>query len=121
MKSQQPTEHEIQAAFFDYTKIRANQDEIWAAWFAVPNGGFRHPTTATRLRKEGVKPGVPDTFWPIMRGRFGGLWIEFKRPKMKPSENQAAWIARLREYGYRVEICDSIESAINISEEYAAS
>jgi hypothetical protein len=42
--------------------------------FHIPNGGFRNITTAQRLRKEGVVPGVPDLCIPGWN-----CWIEFKR------------------------------------------
>lgn len=114
-----PTEHQIQCAFVDYTRIRALQDEIWAMWFAVPNGGFRFRTTAGRLKAEGAKSGVPDTFWPVMRGQFGGLWIEFKAHAGRLSDAQEWWVKRLRNHGYRVEVCRSADEAIDVSEGYA--
>ena len=49
--------------------------------FAVPNGGWRDPATANKLKATGVKAGVPDIFLPIRRAWFNGLWIELKRPK----------------------------------------
>lgn len=119
MKALQPTEHQIQSAFIDYTRIRALQDSLWSMWIAVPNGGFRHLRTAQRLRKEGVKPGVPDTFWPIMRGQFGGLWIEFKASKGRISDYQEMWIERLRLCGYRVDVCRSVGEAVEVAEDYA--
>lgn len=42
--------------------------------FHIPNGEFRSPSTASRLKKAGVVPGIPDLFCPAMR-----LWIEIKR------------------------------------------
>lgn len=50
--------------------------------FHVPNGGLRDKITASRMKSQGVKPGVPDVFIPIPNYLTGkhGLWIEFKRP-----------------------------------------
>ena len=35
----------------------------------------------------GVKPGVPDFFLAIMRGEYGGLFIEFKAPGRENEKN----------------------------------
>lgn len=55
---------------------------------AIPNGGYRDPVTAARMKAEGVKSGVPDVFLPVCRtdgsGReclSHGLYIEMKKPK----------------------------------------
>lgn len=51
---------------------------------AIPNGGDRTPDVGARMRAEGVKPGIPDTFLPVPKGIWHGLYIEFKRPALKP-------------------------------------
>ena len=44
--------------------------------FAIPNGGQRTLATASRLKVEGVVPGIPDLFVPEWL-----LWVEMKRAK----------------------------------------
>ena len=65
-------EHQIQKAIAQYLDIRGY------CWWAVPNGGSRSLITATRLKAEGVKAGVPDITL-IHNGMFYG--IEVKKPK----------------------------------------
>ena len=36
-------------------------------YFAIPNGGHRHPAVAAKLKAEGATPGVPDLFIPQWR------------------------------------------------------
>lgn len=55
---------------------------------AIPNGGYRDPVTAARMKAEGVKAGVPDIFLPVCRTDISGretlscgLYIEMKKPK----------------------------------------
>lgn len=61
--------------------------------YAVPNGGNRHIATAVRLKKEGVKAGVPDLHIPEWR-----LRIEMKRQRGGSTSNdQDEIIAYLRD------------------------
>ncbi|MDU4324842.1 MAG: VRR-NUC domain-containing protein [Clostridium celatum] len=71
----------------------------------IPNGGKRDARTAANLKKEGVKAGVPDIFLPVGRGGYLGLYIELKVGKNKTSLKQKEWIEKLRQQGYRVEVC----------------
>lgn len=78
---------------------------------AIPNGAHLAGTKLQRQRKmavmkaEGLKVGTPDLFLAIPVGEFGGLWIEMKSEKGKPSENQLIMIDRLSKIGYKCEIC----------------
>jgi rhodanese-related sulfurtransferase len=84
-------------------------------YFAVPNGGWRSKATAGILKATGVKPGVPDLVFPAARGGHHGLFIELKRTKGgRASENQKAWLERLRAGGYRAEICAGAEAAMAV-------
>lgn len=45
----------------------------WCAWkripiFHIPNGGRRDKREAASLKRQGVKPGVPDLFVPTRSG-----------------------------------------------------
>ena len=95
----------------------------WAALqgipiFAIPNGGYRHITTAKKLQREGVKPGVPDLFVPIVRDGSGGLFIEVKTKIGKLSDLQRFWLGQLVENGYRCEIVRSLEDGIKVLKGY---
>lgn len=85
---------------------------------AIPNGGQRDVRVAVRLRAEGVRPGVPDLFWPVARGQYHGLWIELKSSTGRVSAAQKAWIDQLQANGYRVEVCRTFEEAIRVVSEY---
>lgn len=75
------------------------------AWYhAIPNGGSRGDTARSRaieggrMKAEGVKPGVLDTFWPLARfGKPGntycGLYIELKKPALKNAKNELAGLS----------------------------
>lgn len=85
--------------------------------FAIPNGGFRHKATAARLVAAGVKSGVPDTFLPIKRGKYAGLFIEMKRRRMgnrsagTTTDKQDVWIEFLLTQSYGACVCYGWEHA----------
>jgi len=78
---------------------------------AIPNGGKRNVITASILKREGVKSGVPDLDLPIAKGGYIGLRIEMKAKKGKTSENQDNWIEMLRDEGHRVSVCYNWDEA----------
>ncbi len=86
--------------------------------FAIPNGGRRDLFEAITLRKQGVSPGVPDLFMAIPVDYYSGLFIEFKFGRNKPTVTQQAFIERLRDVGYRVEVCFSFEEAKSVVLDY---
>ena len=87
------TEHAHQAAYFCWIQQTGAKevDPRLKFAFAIPNGGLRNKVTASRLRAEGVKPGVPDVFIPIPTWesrreiQHCGLWLEFKKPSLEAS------------------------------------
>lgn len=82
------TEHQIQAAFFDYVRALEVQRPIFGLIWANPNGGKRDKRTGAKLKAEGVRRGVPDVTIAIPRWPHPGAFIEFKRPGGKLSREQ---------------------------------
>ena len=83
MKRKEP-EREIQTAI-----VKELRKHCPYPWFAVPNGGKRHIRVATKLKAEGVRPGVTDLVFVLPGGRFAGL--ELKAGKNGLSEHQKAF------------------------------
>lgn len=98
------SEHEHQAALFKWAEAMQEQYPELMLLFAVPNGGFRHISTARKLKKEGVKAGVPDVWLPVPRKDYSGLIIEFKFGKNKPTSLQNWWIEKLKVNKYMVAV-----------------
>lgn len=95
--------------------------------FAIPNGGSRRKTAgrvsleALRMRREGVRAGVPDLMLAIPSGSWHGLYMEMKRRDKRLSRvspEQKEWLGRLRCMGYRVEVCYGADEAITLIREY---
>lgn len=87
--------------------------------FHIPNGGSRHPIEALNLKLQGVKPGVPDLFYPFPTPKHYGLFIEMKYGKNKLTEYQKEWIDYLNKVGYLAVVCYSAEDALYILEKYS--
>lgn len=111
-------EHQLQLAFFDWVDIKKKTDPRYNWIFAVPNGGHRHIGVARKLKREGVRKGVPDVLIPVNRGASPGAVIEFKVGKNKPTDEQHAWISHLIGQQWRCAICYSLEDAIRFVEGY---
>lgn len=111
------SEHDTQAAFFQwigYQKFKGIE-----LMHAVPNGGERHAAVAGKLKAEGVKPGIPDVLWPVARGGFIGLAIEFKHGDGNPSKEQRIRITSLQKEGWCVSVCWDWEAAARFVTGYA--
>lgn len=116
-----PTEDEEQAALFQWADRAACSIPELRLLFAIPNGGYRHPATAAKMARTGVRAGVPDMCLPVARGCVHGLYIELKRRRGGvTSVNQKEWIRRLTEQGYMVLVCKGWEEAKNVIEFYLA-
>jgi len=109
-------EHIEQKAFIKYCHSIGGP---WLRFFAIPNGGDRHPAVGAKLKAEGVRTGVPDLFLPIPRGPYHGLFIEMKRRKGgKLSSNQAEEINMLKASGYAVYVPEGWEEAVEVTKDY---
>ncbi len=106
------SEHREQTCLMKWADLQSGSMPELRCLFAIPNGGWRHPTTAARLKAEGVKPGVPDLFLAYPFNGMPGLFIEMKRRiGGRLSPEQQAWRERLSMHGYRVRVCKGWEEA----------
>jgi len=107
-----PTEHEEQRTFVQWFRRKFPDVRI----FSIPNGGWRSPATAAKLKVEGLSKGVPDLFIPAWR-----TFIEMKRVKGgRLSPEQEDWKEYLESIGYVVFVCHGCEAAIKNMEEVTA-
>jgi hypothetical protein len=103
LKPEVPSEHFEQRELVQWFRQTYRGVRI----FAIPNGGARSPTTAARLKVEGVSSGVPDLFVPAWR-----LWVEMKRTRGGVlSAEQKDWIAYLQSEGYACIVGKGAEDA----------
>ncbi len=109
-------ESRMQAAFFQWMHYAHRAES--KVCFAVPNGGRRDLREAISLKREGVRPGVPDVALCVPRGTKHGLFIEFKIKPNKPSALQQEMMLRLEEQGYQCAVCYDLDHAIAVVESY---
>ncbi len=84
----------------------------------IPNGGYRYPKEAIKLKKMGVKAGVSDLFLAYPNAHYHGLWIELKSEKGKLSPEQKAWLILMETVGYAVAVSYSLENTYDILQSY---
>jgi hypothetical protein len=103
----EPSETQIQQQFIQYLDLCAHRDLVY---YAIPNGGGRSKVEGARLKKEGVRAGVPDVYF-----LFKGVshYIEIKKKKGRLSPEQKVMIERLRAAGGVVEVAYGLDACIN--------
>lgn len=114
-----PTEDEEQAALFDWAaRMQARYPELQLL-HAIPNGGARHAAVGAKLKRTGVKRGVPDICLPVARHGCHGLYIELKRREHgRVSAEQAAWMDALVQEGYHCALCCGWDAARDVIQRY---
>lgn len=109
------TEKDEQIALFDWAQYRTDLQLM----FHVVNEGRRSVQHTQSLIRQGMKPGVPDIFLPVAKGRYHGLFIEMKRRYGgRQSPEQKAWQAALLEEGYCAVVCKGCEEAMDTIDWY---
>lgn len=73
--------------------------------YHVPNERKCSAQEGTRLKRMGVKAGVPDLVLPVSVGEHHGLYIEMKAPNGRVSEAQKWWLKELTAQGYLAAVC----------------
>ena len=86
--------------------------------FHVPNGGSRNRIEAAKLKRQGVRAGVPDICLPVARGGFHGLFVELKYGRNKATDRQTAWLDALRSQGYLAVECVGWDTAREVITKY---
>ena len=121
-RSDQPTEHEEQAAVCQWAALVREQYPELDLLFAIPNGARVAWTQAKKLRAEGLAAGVPDLMLPVAREGYHGLFIEMKRRRGgNLSPEQKLWGDALRKQGYLVIMAAGADRAITWLEKYLRS
>lgn len=148
------SEHASQAALFAFVVVAAMHgfELAWAwadgaklpkwsgqdalpelRWFhAVPNGanygdderGSR--ITGGKMKAEGLRKGVWDTFLPVRRVWASGLYIEMKKPSLKSpkdkwtgcSDEQRSFGVFVQQQGFIAEVCYNWREAANVIQRF---
>lgn len=128
-----PSEHQEQAAFFDYVLFQYQHDPtfIRPLFFAVPNGSWLGGKTPgaraalmQKMKGEGLTPGVSDLLYLQPRGVYSYLAIEMKTEKRRNEKDgglsleQVEFLHAAREAGALAVVCYGADEAIRAFDEY---
>lgn len=87
--------------------------------YHIPNERKCSNWQGRKLKREGVRAGVPDLCLPVSNKKYNALYIEMKKQKgNKPTANQLLWINKLNEYGNLAVVCYGADQAIEIIKKY---
>lgn len=110
-KQTQPSEYDHQVALIAWCETHKARVPELGYLFASNNGIRVTIGVAVKMKKAGMKKGVPDLFLPIPRQGYHGFFIEMKVGKNITSDEQCEWLAVLQECGYRCSIYRSWRDA----------
>lgn len=118
-----PTEHAEQATLVNW--FGRSYPEFKNRLFAIPNGAHlaggakQRAQQMSKLKAEGLAPGVPDMLLPVARHGYHGLFIEMKRAKGSSTpKEQKDWKQFLTEQGYKAVICKGHKEAQGVITRY---
>lgn len=115
------TECEEQEMLMQVIEVHKGRCPELEMLFHVPNEGKRTRYAGGKLKKEGMKTGVPDLFLDVPKGRYHGLRIELKRQKgNKATEDQRQWIIKYISHGYAAAVCYGWEEAWQLIRAYVS-
>ena len=98
VKRQYP-EDDLQMAVAQYL------DLVSLAWFHVANERRTSVRAGARLKRKGVKPGVPDVLIFEPKGKYHGLALELKIKGNYMTLEQKHWFTRLEMKGWFCKCC----------------
>lgn len=101
-----------------WAKLMSNAYPDLELLYHVPNGGSRNKAEASKLKRMGVRAGVPDLVLPVPRAGYAGLYIELKVGENRPSNSQKDWLEKLTIQGYQALVCYGGKEAIRALEQY---
>lgn len=112
------SEDEEQQKVIRWAQLMCNAYPDLELLYHVPNGGSRNKAEAAKLKRMGVRAGVPDLVLPSPHAGYAGLYIEMKVGENRTSKSQREWLEKLELQGYLTMVCYGGNEAIDVLEEY---
>lgn len=116
----QGAEEREQSLFFDFVRLKQNQDERLYTIYHIPNEGKASIQRRLAMARAGLKKGIPDICCPFPNAKHHALYIEMKVKPNKPTVAQKEIIEHLNKSGNLAVICWSGAEAIQTLERYLA-
>ena len=106
-------EHHDQSDFISWCLINEQRLPPLTMIYANVNGAWtKNLGEARKLKREGLKSGVPDLFLAFPTRRYSGFFIEMKYGKNTTSVSQVKWLKKLAAVGYKCKVVYGRENAI---------
>jgi len=93
-------------------------DYLGLTWMHVANERRTTLRAGARLKKKGVKAGVPDVIVFEPKGRYNGLAIELKIKGNYMSQAQKGWFTMLKLKKWHCQVCYDFDEAQIVIDEY---
>jgi hypothetical protein len=93
-------------------------DLLGVVWCHVANERKVSLRAGARLKKKGVKSGVPDCLVFEPSKQYVGLALELKIKPNRATLNQKQWLDALRERKWRTELAYDFDEAMEIIDNY---
>jgi hypothetical protein len=121
-KKRKNEEWRLQSFFFRWWRASAKGLGVWpGCCYHIPNGSMLGDDANSRvirarmLALAGVETGVVDVFLMVPRGKWHGMYVEFKKPGVRNHKNggctdeQVEFLAYATANGYHCVVCYSWE------------
>lgn len=111
MKPRNLTEADLQFTVVEWLELQESMGRL--TFFSVPNEGRRSFPQAAKMKRMGLRSGVPDLC--VLSNKFCGF-IELKTPKGKMRDSQVEWAERLTRFRINYALCrtfEEVEGTIN--------
>lgn len=114
------SEHDTQAAFFEWVRYMANRDSRYRLIWAIPNAAKRSWWLGKRMRAEGLTKGAPDVIVAVPCGGYHGMFIEFKYGKNTTTPEQKEMLGLLQGQNYLAVVVFEVDHAVEVVSRYFA-
>lgn len=117
-----PSETQLQQAVIKWWSIARLQfflDERYL--MAIPQQAKRTKQNASRMHREGLRPGVSDLFLAVPKAGIPGLWLEMKTATGTLSSAQREFGQLMQAKGYAFHVCRSTNDACEVITAYLKS
>lgn len=104
----------LQIAIADYLRLQYPN----VLWWHTANERQTSPQRGAKLKRMGVKAGVPDILIFEFIGLIHGLAIELKIKPNKPTKNQLQVLEDLKYRDWKTAVCYNFDEAKKIIDEY---
>lgn len=118
MKNFEATELAIQSSFFAWVVLFEPKYPELSLCFATLNGVKLPIGLAVKVKRQGMRRGVPDIIFLCKRGDKSGIVAEFKTTKGLISEEQKTFLLKAKVQSFETYVWRSVKQAISDVEEY---